>query len=113
MSKKTVPFKMPARDPGPVEAKPAPARAPADALAPPNAPLAEEGGGSASDQWVERREAPAATAAPSPARAPAVAADLAPGRDLTQAAALMLLTPAMLGWSLQVEAINRFWRRFA
>ncbi|MGA2044220.1 MAG: hypothetical protein ABSG83_12720 [Roseiarcus sp.] len=103
MSKKTVPFHMPGRDLSPGEIEPAP----------PTAPLADEGGGSASDQWVERREPPAAPVAASPARAPAVAIDLAAERDLPQAAALMLLTPAMLGWFWQVNAINRFWRRLA
>jgi len=114
MTKKTVTFRMPAREPAPPEAEPAPAFAPPEEPAPPTAPIAEDGGGSASDLWVEHREAPAAAAAqPSPALEPAVAIDLAAERNLSQAAALMMLTPAVLGWYWQVNAMNRFWRRFA
>ena len=109
MSKKTIPFKMPAGEPRSEQALNG------------GAVTLDESGGSApeaggitqaadADRWVREREVePTRTFSPL-AAAPRLMLDLAAERGLPQVLALSLLTPSMLGWYWAAHAMKRYAR---
>ena len=114
MSKKTVVFKMPAREaPLPEDAR-APISSSREEQTSPISQLAsrasEHPGSSKPDQWVRRRDAQAAAHAP--AATNSVTIDLAAERHLLEVASLMFLLPPLLGWFWLSNAVNRVWSRF-
>ena len=119
MNKKTVTFKLPVREASPSEDAAGQDHSSGEEPTSPLALLAgretDPADASEQDQWVRSREAdraPAALAAPSPARAPKSATlDLTAERDLPEVAALMLTLPAMLGWFYLANLMNRYWNR--
>lgn len=123
MSKKTVVFKMPAKDaPRPEDERGRNLSAGQEQTSPISQfaePETEYESASEPDQWVQRRDAravaqaPALVAAPSfaPAALGSVTIDLAAERDLREVAALMLLVPPMLGWFWLFNVMNRVWSR--
>jgi hypothetical protein len=114
MSKKTVVFKMPAREAPPAEEQHARNSSSGEERTSPISQLAgrasEHPGSSKPDQWVRRRDAQAVAQAP--AAANAVTIDLAAERHLLEVASLMFLLPPLLGWFWLSHAVNRVWSRF-
>jgi len=115
MSKKTVVFKMPAREAPLAEDERARIPASREEQSSPIAQLAsrasEQPGSSKPDQWVRRREAQAVAHAPA-ATDNSVTIDLAAERRLLEVATLMFLVPPLLGWFWLSHAVNRVWGRF-
>ena len=121
MSKKTVTFKMPAKNAPGLEEGSTENLSPGEEQMSPVVPLADGGTehseASDSDAWVRRREVDPArpqTAAPSfTLAANGVTIDLTADRNFHQAAALMLLVPPMLSWFWFVNSANRYWNRLS
>jgi hypothetical protein len=115
MSKKTVVFKMPAREAPIGEDQRAPVSSSREEQTSPIARLAtranEQPGSSKPDQWVRRREPQPAAHAPV-ATDNSVTIDLAAERHLLEVATLMFLLPPLLGWFWLSRAVNRAWGRF-
>lgn len=124
MSKKTVVFKMPAKDALRPEDERGQNLSPGEEQTSPISQLAEPEteyeSSSEPDQWVQRRDARAVAQAPVMLGAPLLAPvamksltiDLAAERDFAEVAALILIVPPMLGWFWLFNMMNRVWNTF-
>jgi hypothetical protein len=109
VSRKTIAFTMPAREPRAGEQG-------LDEVDRPSgrrAPLGADGPGAESDDWVRDRDFGRASEPASPALAAARASlviDLAAERSLVEVMALSVLAPFALGWFWLMNAVSRRYR---